>query len=388
MAARAREVRLGFLSCGIGVAGVAATLRGQPAIPSWQISGTPILSIGGEGSPATEFLRIAGVHRSALGHLAVVNGGSNEIRVFDRTGKPAGTFGRQGSGPGEFQRIGSAGRMGDTLFLYDRSLLRVTRVLLAPTPVLLGSFQVLAQGGDRGSVSLRGQLGDGRWLASTGISPTFDGPPGVRRLPGSVGTIAANGTGEMQWLAELPSGAVFVHNPTGNLKEAAVGLIGFSPFVYAVASGGAAWFGDSASDSLVRVTPDGRRRTMTLPIPLRTPPASLVAAALADALETDRNPQGRSFSEARFSPKYLPKHLPYYESLVAGHAGEIWVQEYAGLRSMAARYLVVAPDLRPLAWVEVPPGFRVSEAGADYVAGVHQDADGVETVRVYRLARR
>jgi hypothetical protein len=77
-----------------------------------------------------------------------------------------------------------------------------------------------------------------------------------------------------------------------------------------------------------------------------------------------------------------------YESLVPGHAGEIWVQVYVGLRTAAARYLVVGADLKLLAWVSLPAGLRVSEVGADSITGVHQDPDGVETARVYALTRR
>ena len=364
----------------------ATQVPAQPALPEWRLGATPVLSIGGEGSPATEFLRIAGVHRTTTGLVAVVNAGSSEIRVFDASGRALGAFGREGAGPGEFQRMISAGRVGDTLNLYDRSQQRLTRVLLAPTPELLGSLPITARG-ERG-FSLRGRLADGRWLVATGVSPTFDGPPGVHRLPGFVGIIAADGTGQVHWLAELPSGAVFVHNPTGNLQQAAVGLIAFSPFLHAVASGGAAWFGESGSDSLVRLTPDGRRQTSHLPIAPRAPSAGLVAAARDEELAVARTDQSRSFTEAKLSARYLPKTLPYYESLVAGHAGAVWVQEYAGVRTATARYLVVGPDLKPLAWVPVPAGFRVSEVGAEYVAGVHQDEDGVETVRVYALTRR
>ena len=54
----------------------------------------------------------------------------------------------------------------------------------------------------------------------------------------------------------------------------------------------------------------------------------------------------------------------------------------------ASRYLVVDAQRIARAWVTVPAGFRVSEAGVDYVVGVHEDDDGVETVQLYRLVRK
>lgn len=87
------------------------------------------------------------------------------------------------------------------------------------------------------------------------------------------------------------------------------------------------------------------------------------------------------------SPAYLPEYLPYYEALVPGPDGEVWIQEYAGLASAPTRYLVPGSDLQVRAWVPVPAGFRITEAGRDMVVGVHHDEDGVETVRTYRLRR-
>ncbi len=73
--------------------------------------------------------------------------------------------------------------------------------------------------------------------------------------------------------------------------------------------------------------------------------------------------------------------------MIPGSDNELWVQEYAGVNSAATRYLIIGSDLKPRAWVPVPAGFRVKDAGRDYVAGVHFDEDELETVRVYRLTR-
>ena len=50
-----------------------------------------------------------------------------------------------------------------------------------------------------------------------------------------------------------------------------------------------------------------------------------------------------------------------------------------------ATWLVLDPAGKPKASVLVPPGFRITEVGPSYVLGVHTDADGVETVRLYQL---
>ena len=89
---------LGFLSAVIAPSAAARAQRGN--IPTWPLSGAPVVAIGGDGTPATEFLRIRATFRLRDGLIAVVNTGSNEIRVFDAQGKHVRTFGRTGRGPG------------------------------------------------------------------------------------------------------------------------------------------------------------------------------------------------------------------------------------------------------------------------------------------------
>lgn len=150
------------------------------------------------------------------------------------------------------------------------------------------------------------------------------------------------------------------------------------------------WVGESGSDSLVRIGPTvADRQRVVLPIPQRAPSPALIAAYRAEEelITPSSDALSRRFLNAKLSSSYLPKALPFYESLVPGFDGEIWVQEYAGIRSAVTRYLVIRPSAEVQAWVPVPAGFRASEVGRDYVAGVHQDEDGVETVRVYGLTR-
>jgi hypothetical protein len=110
----------------------------------------------------------------------------------------------------------------------------------------------------------------------------------------------------------------------------------------------------------------------------------------ARAQETGRNqsPAGRSFTDAKHSEKYLPEELPFFESLVPGPHGEIWVQAYTGNRSLPTQYVVIDSTGRARGRVAVPGGSRIREAGLDYVIIVHEDNDGVESVRLHRLQRR
>lgn len=371
----------------ISLLGLAFVAQLQGNVPTWSLSATPSVTIADDGTPATQFVRVMGVMRLSTGHIAVINRGTNDVRIFDARGKYVATFGRTGEGPGEFRRIELAGRSGDTAYFYDSGVQRTTTVLLGARPELLGTTLITATG-NRGSFSISGRLSDGRWVATTNVSPTFDGPPGVHRLPGSTGIIARSGDGAVNWLGDFKSAAIFVHNPTGDFKQASTGPIAFPPWLRSATSGGQIWIGDSGTDSLVVVRArDNSRFTVKVPFTRRAPTRALIDAYRSE--ETGgKAPVVGSFTEAKFSAKYLPELLPSFESLTPGPQGEVWIQEYVGNRQQPAQYVALDANGRPRGRMRVPAGSRLREVGPDYVIVVHEDNDGVESIRVHAFQRR
>ncbi|HEX6313668.1 MAG TPA: hypothetical protein VFZ73_02370, partial [Gemmatimonadaceae bacterium] len=263
----------------ISLPGVVLAVSLQGGTASWTLGPDPRLTITDDGTPATQFVRVVGVARLSSGHVAVANRGTNDIRIFDDRGRHVTTFGRTGDGPGEFRRLEWIGRSGDTAWFFDSGLQRVTAVLLGAEPKLAGTVRITATG-KRESFGVNGRLRDGRFVVTTNVSPTFDGPPGVHRLPGSVGIIARTGDGDVDWLGDFRSAAIFVHNPTGNVKDAATGPIAFPPWLRSTTSGEQIWIGDSGGDSLVVVrSRDLSRFTVRVPFPRRAPARALIDAA-------------------------------------------------------------------------------------------------------------
>lgn len=355
---------------------------------TWTLSSQPVVSIGGDGTPATEFSRIAAVARLTGGRTAVLNESTNEIRVFGPRGEPLRTFGRTGSGPGEFRGMTYVGRSADTLFVFDFSLQRITAAHFGDEP-RVAKIVAYAPVSSRGRAGVFGRLSDGRWTVETFTSPGWDGPPGTYRLPASVGIVGADATGSVDWLVESPSMAVFVYSPTGNLKGAMVGPVGFTPFLMHVANGASVVYGDAATDSITIQT--GRqRKVVRLPMSKRAITQAMADSARDRALamipESGRE-KARGFTTAKYDLKHLLKELPTFSKLLAGVDGETWIEAYSATNQQPTRYLVIAPDGAARAWLSVPAGFRIAEVGRDYVAGVHFDADDVETVRIYSLTR-
>jgi hypothetical protein len=125
-----------------------------------------------------------------------------------------------------------------------------------------------------------------------------------------------------------------------------------------------------------------------LPIPRRRLTDQMIAKARDARLATAREARDTAATRAMYSSANVPKHLPFFESLKPGPGGELWVQEAAVGTTDAVRYLVLAANGSPRAWVNAPAGVRLLDVGLEHVVGVYKDADGVESVRVYRLARR
>jgi hypothetical protein len=78
------------------------------------------------------------------------------------------------------------------------------------------------------------------------------------------------------------------------------------------------------------------------------------------------------------------RDLPLYESLLPGPNGEVCYADPAD----SVDYLILDATGSACARLRTPPGFRIQEVAVDYALGTHEDAGGVETVRLYRLTRR
>src|SRR6186997_3509246 len=113
------------LPLGAGSLGAQATGR------QWQL-GPRVFSIGSETDVNAQFSRIVNCLLLPDSGVAVVNGGSMQVRFFDSVGRFVRHVGREGGGPGEYRFFDRAFRLaGDSLGIYDGSLRRVT--VLSPT---------------------------------------------------------------------------------------------------------------------------------------------------------------------------------------------------------------------------------------------------------------
>ena len=77
---------------------------------------------------AADLVPVEWVGVSPRGTLALFQGQDATVRFFDPEGNLLGSVGRRGSGPGEFESLIRGGWVGDTLWVSDLQLSRITLI--------------------------------------------------------------------------------------------------------------------------------------------------------------------------------------------------------------------------------------------------------------------
>jgi hypothetical protein len=157
-----------------------------------------------------DFPDIGNVLVNARGDIAVFVNKDQQLRFYDAKGVKLGTFGRVGSGPSEFRRANMHGWAGDTLWVYDVDLRRIT--FISPARQLLRS-EVLNQ-------SLNSM---GGYAPGTTPPPTRPAPPtALYRARGRRRPICRLGAGREGKASRRASGFEIHHrgHPAGDCAGA------------------------------------------------------------------------------------------------------------------------------------------------------------------------
>ena len=346
-------------------AGITIVENTQPAPGSrlpWEIGAQPSLAIGSVASGgADELFQVRDAARLEDGRIVIVNLGSNELKVFGPDGSHAGTWGRQGEGPGEFTRHGPTAVAlwpGDSVAAVD-----------APYSPRLPLFDLEGNHGrdiafDVSRGGILGVLPDGKIISSG--SEVFN-------------RMAVFETRELVHLETEWS----VLDTDGTL-HASLGR-----FLYGEAYFSELWEGDMHH-------PFQRRATGAVW-------GNLVAVGVSDTYEirafaTDgtlvrivrRVWDPRTPTEAEYPMPAPPiDSYPAFAQILSDRAGYLWVQDYQvpGDGEGPIVWTVFDPEGRVQGLVETPSELDVFEIGEDYVLGLVKDELGVEYVQVWALDR-
>lgn len=337
----------------------------------------PEISIGsGDGSEHELFSGIVGAVLLRNGGIAIADGSANRIQFFDSRGNFQQSLGRSGDGPGEYRFLRWFGRCGsDALGAYNGA---------PPSMTLISGAGVV-----NGRISLPASVRFQQPIAcndATGVmflqqGPSAAQPPGqflttsaavTRAQVGKIDTLAA-AAGQIYYFSSRSRGA-FADVPLQGTMFAASG-----PTRIFVAG--------SVHDS-VRVLDMNGREYSGFSLDLRRVPITRAHwdRAVADRRAREPREQTRAIIDTVLGEVAPPRSLPYIADIAADAADNLWVRTFDGFLTRYGTWLVVTADGRPVARVVAPRSLRPLEIGRDYLIGVTQDEDGVESVHLYRFA--
>ena len=340
------------------------------------------MSIGApEGEEAYLLHWVAGAARLPDGRIVVANGGTNEVRVFDSSGRHLGTWGGDGDGPGEFYSLSQIARWrGDSLVAWHSQGF---------------SISVFDDSGTFGRSLVLRTPGAESWRQPWPLAPRPDGtflsindPEGedtaVVEIWHADGTLAAS-------LGSHPSLEVTVEMDASGNPELSLPAYGrelrVAPWGELVVIGPTSRYeirAFRADGSLATIV----RREHASRAPDEADLAAYVESqlsVLAGVLPAAQLPEVRRSLEST----RLAETFPAFGSITSDAVGHLWVREYDYPREERSVPLwsVYDPEGRMLGFVETPRDLAIYEIGEDYILGGTSDEFGVEYVQVWPLDR-
>jgi hypothetical protein len=368
------------------------------AAAAWSLSGEPAVEVGGGADPAVPLHQVTAVAPLGGGGVAVATASPARALIFGADGRLRATVGREGGGPGEFQRVASVVPFrADSVAAWDPNRRRISIFTRAGAFVRevdlsdVAPIGIMAAANTRTPAAwthLKRGLGGGFVLFSVGA---FGPGEGVRRPEAPSYRLTAEG----EVVAELGS---FPGFQSYNSEQTGVTVYPFGADTYGAMSGDELVVGTAEEPELRYYGPDGAlRRIVRWPDHDRAVEGPLVEqwdSSLAGWLEEMPTRRATMMREM-FDRIPRPDRFPAYDGVIPGRAGSLWVGDYAGILTIVAtpvdrrvparRWLVFDSAGLLTATVETPAGFQPRAAAGDRVWGVHRDELDVESVRGYEI---
>jgi hypothetical protein len=346
----------------------------------------PSLDIGGSDTDQHyDLLQVVSVRQLSGGRVAVLNGGTSEVRYYDSAGTWLSSSGRRGEGPGEFEDAGGLFPLpGDTLQVYDYRIRRMSR--LSPDGSFLTSIAMAETNGGT-MVFPFARLADGSWVATVGSFFTPASHAGRTRSPQAVLHIAPDLQQVIDTTVVLPGSEMWVESGgSGDRRFMSVRSLPLGLTSPHTADDSLIYGGDAAQFVIGVYRPDG---TLVRSIRYQAPRKSVTSGMLERVKAAELSAvadRERSDASMRWEKMPKPDQLPAFEALRVDADGNLWVTDGRALATDPIVAEVFDPTGKLLGAVTIPPGFAPYEIGHDYLLGVWTDEVGLEHVRRYSIA--
>jgi hypothetical protein len=382
------------------------SLEGFEGLP-WAAA-EPLVRIGSVDDADFAFDFVGAIEVTPDGHLLSLHPREPSIRRWTPEGRPAGTIGRRGEGPGEFSRPQTMGWVADTLWVMDLAGYRFNFysangnfIRSVNPPVDIGSTG-LAEDGVLPPRPHR-LLEDGTvWSRSPAFSQAI--------MEGTLNRVLHTRTGpDGSLLDTLLVQPVSTRGSLGVPFPGGGGMFTSQPFNDEVRVEGlpdgsgllilaprAATDPASAEFALTRVGLSGdtvfHRAYPYTPVPVPRNRADSIVEATAERFHESMGEQtGIAIGEWRRLVRdalYVPAHYPPVGTMVAGRDGSIWLSlrgEAADPTDPGRSWVVLDPDGEPLHRIRIPEGTRIVLAERDGFWAIVRDDLDVEYITRFRV---
>lgn len=363
----------------------------EDGLPVWDARGEPVVDIGGGDDPGQELDVVRGAVRLSDGRIVVANTGSGELKVFDSTGRFLRAIGKKGQGPGEFVSLGPVWRIpGDTLVALDFQLLRFS--LFAPSGDFVSSVSGMVRS-EHGRVGTSMRLLSGRLVGTEGSFGDMKETSGpVRRVPMAV-VVLHPGAGGLDTLAVVPGPEVYpaLGREAGH-EFPTIRSLEFGRQSVVATDGREIFVGSNEPMGIRVYQEDGR---LVRIIRSATPAEPVTEAHRAQRirenlarLERQRAPeQIKAEWRKNEEDPLFAETFPFYERLLIGTDGSLWVELPRRTEDEGRRYIVYDTSGTAIATVRCPDRVRPYEVGPIEIVGLWRDPEEVNHVRAYKLRR-
>jgi hypothetical protein len=386
-----------------GVAIVEYANPGPHINKPFQLGDRPVVEIGSEnGGPELQFSRIAAIARLSDGSIAVADGASAEIRVFDWTGRFIRRMGRRGQAPGEFRSLAHLRALpADSLLAIDGIGARFT-VFDSKGNVA----RTFAADGTRAApgaevrtptplTALPGAFSDGAFIAYARESSPSGEKASIVRDTLIVTVFSRDGAplnevGRFAGPELVRASAMSRPSPAGGsrLTTRTQGLL-FGRQTFIALGPEMVYVGDGTTYEIRGHDRSGRlRRIIRVSQPNRPVTRSMIADRHAAAAEAAGRPAPAAAGARDPDSPPVPTTLPAFGALRVDAANRLWIKDYPLPRDTVSTWTVFDGAAKRLGVVSMPSSFEPMHIGADAISGVWRDESGVESVRVYPLASR
>ena len=173
---------------------------------SWSIESEPSRVLGGFDDGSATLYRVSDLAVLPDGTMTVVNGGAQELLVFDLEGDVPTRIGRAGDGPGEFRWLNGVLARADSIVAVDGSRLRFS--VFSPDGTLVREFTAATGPGELSGMRAA-SLGSGGIGVFRESALLDKGASGVVRLPADVFLLGWDGSTRIDLASEFAGATIF-----------------------------------------------------------------------------------------------------------------------------------------------------------------------------------